>query len=199
MRDFYIDQILKAYALGLFPMATCTDAPDYHWVRPENRGVIFIEKFHIPKSLKKFMAHSGYKITKDEAFDEVVTGCRETCETRKGSWINKDIAQMFKLLFKAGYAHSYECWDEKGNLIGGLYGLDMGKLFCGESMFSRKENASKSCLVQLYQDLKADGYMMIDTQFVNDHLKQFGVEEIPHQEFIKLCQTAIQIEGLIKI
>ena len=106
---------------------------------------------------------------------------------------------MFKLLFKAGYAHSYECWDENENLIGELYGLDMGKLFCGESMFSRKENASKSCLVQLYQDLKADGCMMIDTQFVNDHLKQFGVEEIPHQEFIKLCQTAIQIEGLIKI
>ena len=194
MRDFYIDQILKAYALGLFPMAICADAPEYHWVRPDKRGVIFIENFHIPKSMKKFLAHSSYKVTKNKAFYQVLSGCREICESRKGTWINRDIMDMFRRLHQAGFAHSYECWDDKGDLVGGLYGLNMGKIFSGESMFSRKENASKTCLVKLYEDLKTDGYELIDTQFINDHLKQFGAEEITHQEYIHLSDTLIHFK-----
>ena len=193
MRDFFIDQILKAYALGLFPMAICADAPEYHWIRPEKRGVIFIDKFHIPKSMKKFMANSSYKVTKNKAFYHVLSGCREICENRKGTWINRDIMDMFKRLHQAGYAHSYECWDDKGKLVGGLYGLNMGRIFSGESMFSRKENASKTCLVRLYEDLKATGYVLIDTQFINDHLRQFGAEEISHQKYIEISEPLINI------
>jgi len=182
---FNLEQILEAYKMGLFPMAYSKDSSEYHWVRPEMRGVIFIDKFNIPKSLKKFMAHMSYKITKNKAFLDVIEGCCETTKNRLDSWINSEIIEMFVALNKAGYADSYECWNEEDKLIGGLYGLKMGKIFCGESMFSREENASKVCLVRLYEDLKQADYTLIDTQFVNEHLLQFGAEEIPHQIFLE--------------
>lgn len=130
------------------------------------------------------MKHSSYRFTKDKAFEAVIEACREVTKDRQESWINDEIKQMFIALYKAGHAHSYECWDTQDRLIGGLCGLDMHPVFCGESMFSRAENASKSCLVNLYEDLKSQNFTLIDTQFVNDHLLQFGAEEILDIDFI---------------
>ena len=189
MRDFFIDQILKAYALGLFPMAICADAPEYHWIRPEKRGVIFIDKFHIPKSMKKFMANSSYKVTKNKAFYHVLSGCREICENRKGTWINRDIMDMFKRLHQAGYAHSYECWDDKGKLVGGLYGLNMGRIFSGESMFHLQDNVSKLALLKTVYWLKGLGMDWMDVQMVTPLLKAFGASYVKKLDYFKLLRA----------
>lgn len=183
------DLLLAAYANGYFPMAESRDAAEISWFYPEQRGVIPLEKFHMPASLAKFMRKQPFTVTTDKAFPEVIKACAERDET----WINDTIIDLYCELHEKGFAHSVECWQDN-KLVGGLYGVAIGGAFFGESMFSRAENASKVALAHLVELLNNAGYKLLDTQYVNDHLKQFGVIEIAREEYLALLQTAIQMQ-----
>ena len=186
-----IDHLLSAYASGFFPMAESRDAEDLHWYYPEQRGILPLDKFHIPHSLQKFMRHSTYRITMDTAFEHVIRACADVrTKKREDSWINDSIIALYTELFQRGYAHSVECWDQK-KLVGGLYGVSIGGAFFGESMFSLAPNASKLTLVHLVERLKEAGYQLLDTQYVNDHLVQFGVQEIIRKDYLELLAKAL--------
>src|SRR4051812_5128704 len=151
-------------------MAKTRDDPQLYWFYPEMRGIIPLDNFHVPGSLAKIVGKKPFALTVDRAFPEVIRGCAE----RDDTWINSAIAALYTELWKMGFAHSVECWKDDA-LVGGLYGVALGGAFFGESMFSRVPNASKVALVHLVQLLKNAGYTLLDTQFINDHLKQFGV------------------------
>lgn len=187
-----LNNILDAYAHGIFPMADARDDSETYWVEPKMRGIIPLDGFNIPRSLKKFMLHCDYTFTINRAFDHVIKACADIPRgDGNGTWINNDIENWFSCLHHAGYAHSIEVWDTENNLIGGLYGLAQGGCFNGESMFSTKENASKIALVHLVAHLKNKGFSLLDTQFTNDHLKQFGCIEIPQEEYLALLNKAL--------
>jgi len=181
--------LLNAYASGYFPMAENRDDPQIYWFYPEQRGIIPLDDFHVPQSLAKFIKKKPFDITTDKAFPEVIRAC---AEREDGTWINDTILRLYCELAEKGFAHSVECWRD-GELAGGLYGVALGGTFFGESMFSREQNASKVALVHLVQLLKTTGYRLLDTQYVNDHLKQFGVIEIPRDEYLELLKEALAI------
>ena len=161
------------------------------WFYPEMRGIIPLDAFHIPKSLTKFLRHSNYRITVDTAFPEVINACAEVPRSHeKGTWINATIEQLYTELWAYGFAHSVECWDGH-TLIGGLYGLSLGGAFFGESMFSTRANASRISLIYLVSILREAGYSLLDTQYVNDHLKQFGVVEITRKDYLSRLEYAL--------
>lgn len=189
--------ILRAYADGIFPMADARDTGETYWVEPKTRGIIPLdERFNVPRSLKKFMADCPYTVTRDQAFADVIHACAESPRgDGKGTWINHDIERWFLHLHQHGDAHSVEIWNTDGDLIGGLYGLALNGVFFGESMFSRQTNASKVALVSLVTHLRAQGFTLLDTQFVNPHLKQFGCLEIPQANYLNLLDEALQIKA----
>lgn len=188
----HLDDILNAYAHGIFPMADARDAGETYWVEPIMRGIIPLDTFKPPRSLKKFMATCGYTVTIDHAFADVIRACAQISRAHESNtWINHQIEQWFIELHDKGYAHSIEVWDGD-ELIGGLYGLAQGGCFNGESMFSLKQNASKIALVHLIDRLKDKQFTLLDTQFVNDHLKQFGCIEIPQSEYLKRLDDALR-------
>lgn len=191
-----IDAILNAYENGIFPMADERDAPETYWVEPKMRGIIPLETFNVPRSLQKFMVTCDYKITIDTAFNDVIAACAQSPRgDGQGTWINTEIETWFRAL----HAHSIEVWDNRqGDLIGGLYGLAQGACFCGESMFSTQTNASKIALVHLVSRLKTNGFTLLDTQFINDHLKQFGCIEIPQAEYMKRLETSLKLKEKVK-
>lgn len=183
--------LLDAYAVGVFPMADSRDTTETYWVEPQMRGVLPMNNFNIPRSLKKFMAVCDYSVTFNYDFRGVIHACAQTPRgDGKGTWINHDIESAFIDLHFAGHAHSVEVWDND-KLIGGLYGLAQGGCFNGESMFSHAPNASKIALVHLHRHLKAQGFTLLDTQFINDHLIQFGCIEISQADYLKLLKTAL--------
>jgi leucyl/phenylalanyl-tRNA--protein transferase len=206
--------LLAAYANGYFPMAESRESEELHWFYPEKRGIIPLESFHMPKSLAKLSRKHPFAVTTDKAFPEVVAACSE----RKETWINDAIIRLYCELWEKGYGHSVECWLKSpsgdgsalspvpcegqetrsgGNiLVGGLYGIALGGAFFGESMFSRVPNASKMALVTLVQLLKEAGYTLLDTQYTNDHLKQFGVIEVPRKDYLKRLKDALKITPL---
>ncbi len=192
--------LLAAYANGYFPMADAKDSPILHWMYPEMRGILPLDTFHIPSSLAKFMKKSPFVITTNAVFPQVIRACAEVGNERKETWINEPIIKLYSELWEYGFAHSVECWQEsphKGEspvLVGGLYGVAIGGAFFGESMFSRTSNASKVALVHLVELLKNAGYTLLDTQFTNDHLQQFGVLEIPRAEYLEKLAEAITIK-----
>lgn len=187
-----LNNILDAYAQGIFPMADARDDSDTYWVEPQMRGIIPLDNFNTPRSLKKFMVNCDYTITINRAFDHVIKACAENPRgDDKGTWINNDIENWFSCLHHAGHAHSIEVWD-KNDLVGGLYGLAQGGCFNGESMFSCAENASKIALVHLVNHLNNKGFTLLDTQFINDHLKQFGCIEISQDEYLVQLNTALE-------
>lgn len=189
-----INAILDAYADGVFPMADARDDKDVFWVEPKMRGIIPLDKFNIPRTLKKFMVTCGYSITINKAFVDVIAGCAKVPRgDGQGTWINHQIESWFNMLHDAGYAHSVEVWDSDNVLIGGLYGLAQGGCFNGESMFSKAENASKIALVYLIKHIKEQGFVLLDTQFINDHLKQFGCIEIPQATYLKQLEIALRL------
>lgn len=190
--------LLEAYRQGLFPMSYSADSPYIHWVCPELRGQLSIEKLHVPKRLKKTVRSSPYDIRIDTAFEEVIAGCGAATETRPETWINRQIENAFIGLYARGHAHSVECWDN-GVLAGGLYGLAIGGAFFGESMFSRARDASKIALIHLAARLSAGGFTLLDTQFVNDHLRQFGVYEMPHERYKKQLVAALDKKADFKL
>ena len=163
----------------------------YNFYRPEMRGQLSITDLHIPKKLLKTIRKAPYKITIDQDFEGVIDGCAAIRKGHQGTWINGPIRNVFIELHKIGYAHSVEAWLD-GNLVGGLYGLALGAVFCGESMFSTKTDASKISLVHLCARLSAGGFTVLDTQFTNEHLEQFGIYEIPQDEYEELIKTEMK-------
>lgn len=184
------DILLRAYSIGLFPMAESADDPEIFWVEPEMRGVIPLGDFHIPKSLAKTIRKAPFEIRFDSAFDEVMGLCAEPAPDRTSTWINGTIRQLYGELHRMGHAHSVEAWDGDA-LVGGLYGVSLGAAFFGESMFSRRTNASKICLVHLVERLRNNGFQLLDTQFTTDHLKTFGAIDIPKEEYLILLKAAV--------
>lgn len=184
------DVLLRAYSIGLFPMAESADDPEIFWVEPEMRGIIPLYDFHISKSLAKTIRKQPFEIRFDTAFDEVIGMCAESAADRPSTWINATIRQLYGELHRMGHAHSVEAWQE-GALVGGLYGVSLGAAFFGESMFSRKTDASKICLVHLAERLNRNGFRLLDTQFTTDHLKTFGAIDIPKDEYLVLLRDAV--------
>jgi leucyl/phenylalanyl-tRNA--protein transferase len=184
------DQILRAYALGVFPMARQHDDPKLYWVDPEKRGILPLDDFHLPRSLKKVFKRDSFDLRVDTAFDQVLQLCAESTARRPETWINAEIVRLFTDLHHAGLAHSVESWQD-GKLVGGLYGLSLGSAFFGESMFSRATDASKVALAYLVAVMKKGGYTLLDTQFVTEHLAQFGAIEIPRRDYLRLLAQAL--------
>lgn len=184
------DLILRAYAAGVFPMAETADDPELFWVDPEMRGIIPLDAFHVPRSLAKTVRQGRFTIRFDTAFDEVMKGCSESVEVRPSTWINATIREVYGSLHRLGHAHSVEAY-EGGMLVGGLYGVSLGSAFFGESMFSRRRDASKVCLVHLVARLKERGFTLLDTQFTTDHLKRFGAIDIPREDYHDLLDAAV--------
>jgi leucyl/phenylalanyl-tRNA--protein transferase len=180
------DFILSAYANGYFPMAESRDDNELHWFYPEKRGIIPLEPFHLPRSLIRLMNKHPFVITVDQAFPEVIQACAQREET----WINDTIITLYCELWEKGYGHSVECWKDN-ELVGGVYGLALGKAFFAESMFSRVSGASKVALGTLMQLLHEAGYELLDAQYVNPHLKQFGVLEISREEYLQRLKKAL--------
>ena len=182
--------LLKAYSVGLFPMAETAEDPTVYWVEPDMRGVMPIEDFHTPRSLQKQINKGTYDITFNEAFNAVVKSCAESTEGREQTWINETIRLLYSELHDMDHAHSVEAWYED-QLVGGLYGVTLGRAFFGESMFSRRTNASKVALVHLVERLKQRGFILLDTQFSTEHLTKFGTQEVPRDDYEKLLQEAL--------
>jgi len=185
------DVILEAYKQGIFPMADDKDSESVDFYRPEMRGQLSINNLHIPKKLLKQVKQNPYKITRNTDFVGVIDGCAGEYKGRNSTWINPIIRDVFIELHTQGHAHSVEAWQD-GKLVGGLYGLAIGAVFCGESMFSTADNASKIALVHLCTHLEQAGFTVLDTQFTNPHLEQFGIYEIPQEEYEALIKTEMQ-------
>lgn len=182
--------LIEAYKHGLFPMAYSGHSEYVHWVCPENRGQLPIETFHIPRSLKKQIRSKSYRIKVDQRFREVMEYCAEETDNRPETWINNQIIEAFTKLHRQGHAHSVEYYEDDV-LLGGVYGLKIGAAFFGESMFSRTPNASKIALCHLVARLWKGGFTVLDTQFINDHLLQFGAYELSHHDYIQKLHGAI--------
>ncbi len=175
-----IAAFLAAYRDGIFPMADDADDDVFHFYRPHMRALIPIETLHVPKRLMRTLKQAPYRVTMDTAFETVIDHCRAG---HGKTWINQPIRDAFVALHKAGHAHSIECWDAQGRFAGGLYGLAIGSVFCGESMVSTQTDASKIALVHLCAVLSAGGFKLLDAQFRNPHLDQFGLYEMPQEEY----------------
>lgn len=180
------DILLRAYASGVFPMAESATSDTLMWIDPEMRGVIPLNDFHLPKSLRKTVRQSVFDIRVDADFEGVIDGCAQ----RDTTWINSEIRRLYIGLHRMGYAHAIGVYD-LGELVGGLYGVKIGGAFFGESMFSTVTNASKVALVYLVARLKAGGFTLLDTQFVTSHLAGFGATEIPRDEYRERLYQAI--------
>jgi leucyl/phenylalanyl-tRNA--protein transferase len=183
--------LLKAYASGVFPMAENANDPEVFWVRPETRGIIPLDTFHVPKSLRKTMRQHPFDIRIDTDFAGVIDGCAEERIDRETTWINAPIREAYIRLFELGHCHSVEAW-RGGELVGGLYGVSLGRVFFGESMFSRETDSSKACLVRLVERLNERGFVLLDTQFTTDHLKRFGAIDVPRAKYEKMLEEALQ-------
>lgn len=178
-------------------MAHHAESPFIQWVCPEERGQLSIDEIHIPKRLLKTIRSAPYQIKINTAFESVIDLCAQSAPDRPETWINNSIRSVFLLLHKNGDAHSIEAWKNDGDgeaLVGGLYGLSLGGAFFGESMFSRANDASKICLIHLCARLWKGGYRILDTQFVNEHLKQFGVYEMHHTNYMNVLHQALKIQ-----
>ena len=190
--DISPEMLLRAYSIGMFPMADSADDPELFWVEPEIRGILPLDSFHVSKSLAKDVRRAPFEIRFDTAFDAVVAKCAEAADDRPSTWINTTIKKLYSALYSAGHAHSVEAWEGE-ELVGGLYGVSLGSAFFGESMFSRRTNASKICLVYLVERLRERGFTLLDTQFSTDHLKNFGVIDIPKADYAALLEVAVAV------
>lgn len=186
--------LLKAYAAGIFPMSEHRDDPEIFWVDPRERGVIPLDGFHVPKTLRKTVRRSLYRITCDTAFADVVAACAVPAPGRRSTWINHQIEAAVNELHDLGFAHTVEAWRD-GDLVGGLYGVALGGAFFGESMFSTAADASKVCLVHLVARLRLGRFKLLDTQFVTDHLARFGAREIPARDYLLRLEQALHFQA----
>ena len=189
------DLLLKAYASGVFPMAESASDPEVFWVRPETRGIIPLDGFHVPKSLAKTLRKGLFDIRFDSDFEATIDACAEKREERASTWINAPIRQAYVELHRMDHAHSVEAWRDD-RLVGGLYGVSLGRVFFGESMFSRETDASKVCLVRLVERLKARNFVLLDTQFTTEHLKRFGAVDVPRAKYETMLAEALKGEAV---
>lgn len=186
--------LVRAYAAGIFPMSESREDPSIFWVDPEMRGILPLDDFHVPKSLKKVVRRKTFEVSFDSDFAAVIKACAETPRDQQGTWINDQIIDAYTELHAMGLAHSVEC-RLGGKLVGGLYGVSLNSAFCGESMFSDVTDASKVALVHLVARLRMGGFKLLDTQFVTDHLKRFGAVEIPARHYQIRLQEALETEA----
>lgn len=185
--------LLKAYAAGVFPMAESAADNALYWIDPETRGVLPLDAFHVPKRLKRTVRAGRFDIKIDHSFDEVIKACAADANDRHTTWINERIRKLYADLFKMNRCHTVEAWED-GKLVGGLYGVRLGGVFFGESMFSRTRDASKVALVHLAARLIYGGFSLLDTQFTTDHLGQFGVLEIGRDDYHNMLEHALSVQ-----
>lgn len=190
MKRFGPRELLECYARGVFPMADAREDDRVFLIDPEKRGVIPLDAFHVPRRLARTVRSDPFEIRIDTAFSEVVLGCAAPKPGRTDTWINGVIEDLYAQLFEMGHAHSVECWKD-GELVGGLYGVSLGTAFFGESMFSRRTDASKVALVHLVALLIQSGFRLLDAQFITDHLATFGAVEIPRSEYQRRLARAL--------
>lgn len=188
--DITPEILLKAYAAGIFPMAEDADDPAIYWVEPRARGILPLDAFHVSKRLARTIRSDAFEVRVDCDFDGVIAGCAAPRRDAERTWINARIRHLYGSLFDRGHAHTVEVYAE-GHLVGGLYGVSLGAAFFGESMFHTVRDASKVALVHLVARLRAGGYRLADTQFVTDHLLQFGAEEVPRHVYKRRLAEAI--------
>jgi leucyl/phenylalanyl-tRNA---protein transferase len=192
--DITPEVLLKAYACGIFPMAESADDPALYWIEPERRGIIPLDKFHVSDRLARTVRSDCYTIVIDRDFDAVIAGCAQPGPGRARTWINGRIHHLYRKLYERGDCHTVEAYMED-RLVGGLYGVSLGRAFFGESMFHRERDASKVALVHLVARLKAGRFRLLDTQFVTDHLRRFGATEVSRPAYHKLLDAALVGEG----
>ena len=186
--------LLKAYACGIFPMAESAADPALFWIEPERRGILPLDRFHVPSRLARTLRADRFRVVCDQNFEAVIDGCAEPKPGRSRTWINSRIRALYRGLFDCGHCHTVEVYVE-GDLVGGLYGVSLGRAFFGESMFHHVRDASKIALVHLVARLRAGGFTLLDTQFVTDHLKTFGAIEISRRHYHNLLETALEADG----
>ena len=194
---FSPETLIKAYSLGVFPMADSADSRDIKFYDPDARALIPLawhegarHEFHLPRRLARTVRQRRFSVTIDHDFPAVIDECASLGDGRTETWINRDIRQLYIALHRLGFAHSIEVWHEE-RLVGGLYGVALRAAFFGESMFSRQTDASKVALVHLVARLRAGGFHLLDAQFTNDHLRQFGIHEISREQFQQRLQRAL--------
>jgi leucyl/phenylalanyl-tRNA--protein transferase len=188
--DLDPDLVLRAYAMGVFPMADHRLAASVYWVEPKLRGILPLDDFHLARSLRKTILADRFRVTVDAAFEQIIRLCAESATDRPDTWINGPIERVFIELHRRGFAHSIECWD--GNrLVGGLYGLALGRAFFGESMVTRVRDASKVAFAHLVARLKAGGFTLLDCQFQTEHLATLGAVEVPRDDYVALLGAAL--------
>ena len=188
------DIVLKAYATGVFPMSDGRDDRKIFWVDPENRGILPLDNFHLPRRMHRIVRTDQFQIRTDTAFTEVMDACAAPASGRWTTWINHEIQELFLDLHERGFAHCVETW-ANDELAGGLYGIALGGAFFGESMFSRRNNASKVALILLVGRLKLGGFILLDTQFITNHLIQFGAVEITRAAYHSRLASALSVVG----
>jgi leucyl/phenylalanyl-tRNA--protein transferase len=182
--------LLRAYRTGLFPMAETRRGNRLYWLDPEQRGVLPLDGFHLSRRLLRTVLSGDYTVTADRNFAGTIAGCATPLPDRTDTWINPQIERLFTDLYRMGFAHSVETW-QGDTLVGGLYGVALGGVFFGESMFSFARDASKVALVHLVARLRLGGFRLLDTQFVTAHLSQFGAEEIPRDSYKSKLAAAV--------
>lgn len=186
MPDLTPELLLHGYSIGIFPMAEHRDDPEIFWVDPRRRGVFPLDGFHISRSLARAMRRTRFTITTNTAFNDVVTGCADRADT----WINAEIFSLYAQLHTLGHAHALEVWEDD-MLVGGVYGVTLGRAFFGESMFSRRDNASKIALACLVDRLNRGGFTLFDTQFLTPHLASLGAQEITRAAYHARLEMAL--------
>ena len=194
------DLLVRAYRAGFFPMAETREADRLYWLDPEQRGILPLDGFHLPRRLLRTVESGGVTVTADRDFAGVIAACAEPAPGREDTWINPQIEALFTELHRRGVAHSVESW-QGGVLVGGLYGVALGGAFFGESMFSRATDASKVALVHLVARLRLGGFTLLDTQFVTSHLTRFGAVEVPRDRYKQMLAAALEApaEWLVQV
>ena len=186
------DVLLKAYSIGVFPMAESADDPGLFWIEPEQRGLIPLDGFHLSRRLARTVRAAPFDIRIDTDFDGVIEGCAQPASGRRKTWINARIKELYRELFDLGHCHTVEAW-LGDDLVGGLYGIVLGGAFFGESMFSTTRDASKIALVHLVARLRAGGFVLLDTQFTTEHLARFGAIEIDRDAYQERLSEALAV------
>lgn len=186
------DLLLSAYSQGIFPMAH--EDGNLYWHQPDPRAILPLDAFHVPRSLQRVIRQARFVIRRDSAFSQVIRACAAPADGREETWINDDIIAAYERLHRLGHAHSVEAWRD-GQLVGGLYGVSLRGLFAGESMFSRERDASKVALVHLVDHLRSKGFVLLDVQYMTDHLRRFGAREISAGRYQRYLVQALQVSA----
>jgi leucyl/phenylalanyl-tRNA--protein transferase len=188
------EMLLRAYGMGVFPMAESRDDPRLFWVDPDMRGIIPLDAFHVPRRLARRVRSGVFEPRMDSDFSAVVQACAEPRPGHPETWINDQIVALYAALFERGHVHTVECWRE-GRLVGGLYGVSLRGAFFGESMFSRESDASKVALVHLVDHLRAQGFRLLDVQFLTPHLETLGAIEVTRPDYQELLRRALDVDA----